>query len=385
MGSKKILFVDPMSRNNLGIYDKNLLSNLMGEKYFFASKGFQFNEISNTKIIHNYNYYKKRGMLKIFSYMHSQMKLFLWVLIHKPEIVHIQWVKAPVLDMIVLFFMRFLSRKIKIVYTVHNLLPHDSFGKKIFYIYYVLYRLFDGIIVHADRTKKELVNLFCIEEIIIKEIPHGVLKYEMNEINHRMYPNKIVFSMTGILNYYKGVDILIDAWTSNKALIENDNIHLIIAGTGNILIEKIPEKCNITIINRFLTDREYQNIINSTDVGILPYRQISQSGVLLSLLAEHKPVIVSDYGGLTQPFKIGRVGWVLNDLSAQTLSELIVDIIRKREELTNIKNDKNLWGKIDNYYSWENIGKMTLDFYDSLFSGYSCKTSVLQEYPAYKI
>jgi len=363
---KKILFCDPMSRKNLGVYDKNILENLAGEKYFFASKGFQFDEVYNTNVIYNYNYYEKRGILKILSYCISQVRLVKWVARHKPDILHIQWIRLPVLDIIVIFFIKFLHENISIVYTAHNSLPHNVNGKVYIYLYSVLYHLFKGIIVHTSRTKKELVDLFGINGDIVMEIPHGIIKYDVNIMAERMYQNKIVFSMTGMMSYYKGVDILIDAWLSTKVLLDNNNIHLVIAGAGDIPSEKVPENCNMTIINRMLTDEEYQNIIVNTDVGILPYRKISQSGVLLSLLAEHKPVIVSDCGGLTQPFAVGEVGWIITDLSTQSLSEMIINVISDEKKIRRIQNNDTLWGKIDNYYSWKNIGRMTMDFYTSL-------------------
>lgn len=360
----KILYIDPMSRKNLGIYGKNLLENINGEKYFFASEGFQFDKIKDTTIIFNYNYYLKRNIFKIISYIYSQFKLVKWILNNNPDIIHIQWVRLPIFDSIILFIVKKLRKRSKIVYTAHNALPHDSNNKLFLYQYYILYHLFDGIIVHINRTKQELINLFHLAETSIREIPHGTLEFDVYITEKRLYPDKTLFSMTGSMNYYKGVDILINAWISNKNLINDYTIHLIIAGASNIPLEKIPSNSNITIINRQLTDTEYQLIINSTDVGILPYRQISQSGVLLSLLTKHKPVIVSDCGGLTQPFNIGKVGWIIDGLSAETLSKTIQNVVQNKQDILNIQNDNILWNKIDNFYSWKNIGRYTMDFYN---------------------
>jgi glycosyltransferase involved in cell wall biosynthesis len=109
------------------------------------------------------------------------------------------------------------------------------------------------------------------------------------------------FSAVGNIHYYKGIDILLDVWLLNEKLLKNKDILLVIAGNGRLPDRNIPENSNIKIINKLLTDKEFQSIVNSTNIGILPYRQISQSGVLLALLAQYKPVIVSKCGGLLQP------------------------------------------------------------------------------------
>ena len=58
-----------------------------------------------------------------------------------------------------------------------------------------------------------------------------------------------------------------------------------------------------------------------SDVLLLPYKEISQSGVLLSGLKYKKTFIVSNVGGLTQPFNLGKVGWVLENNTTSCLRD----------------------------------------------------------------
>jgi glycosyltransferase involved in cell wall biosynthesis len=355
-----------MSRKNLGVYDKNLLENIDEEKYYFASHGLQFREILNTSIIYNYNYYNKRGIGKVISYIFSQLRLAKWVFINKPDVIHIQWIRIPLFDIILLVLLKRLNKKSIFLFTAHDLLPHDT-GNRFYFGYNILYHLFDGIIVHAKETKNDLINMFNIPVSKIGVIPHGVLNFRTTSVLKKILSKRIVFSITGSIHYYKGIDILIDAWLLNDKLVKNNNILLVIAGSGKLPKRDIPEKSNIKIINKLLTDEEYQLIINSTDIGILPYRQISQSGVLLALLTQHKPVIVSNKGGLVQPFEVGRVGWILDELSPKCLSEVINGIVDDNSDYMCIKNDLNLWENIDDYYSWQRIGKMTIEYYNYMY------------------
>jgi glycosyltransferase involved in cell wall biosynthesis len=361
----KLLFIDPMSYNNLGIYDKCLLENINCGNTFFSSKYFQFDNIKNTQIINNYTYQAKKGLRKLASYLYSQIKVILWIYKNNPQIIHFQWLKVPPLDIFLLLMIKTLYRKSRLVYTAHNIMPHDS-GKKYLFLYYIIYHLFDGIIVHEKRAKKEIEKLFNLQNKNIMVIPHGLLNLNCNK--KYIYKDKIVFSLIGRISKYKGIDILLEAWTKNGELLNDNSIRLIIAGEGEILLDKKYFNKNIVVLNRYILDDEIQEIIKQTDVGILPYRQISQSGVLLSFLAEHKPVIVSNCGGLIQPFEIGNVGWILKELTPMSLADQIIDIKSHRHLIDKIKNDKNLWHDIDSYYSWNRIGKLTSDYYHMILS-----------------
>lgn len=174
----------------------------------------------------------------------------------------------------------------------------------------------------------------------------------------------MIFSLIGILNNYKGIDLLVEAWGNNEELYKNSNIKLIIAGKGEMDFSKLKKLKNVIIMNRFLKDEEIEEIINQTDVALLPYKKISQSGVLLSMLAKRKPVLVSDVGGLTQPFEVGNIGWVMDEVTSKELFEKIKLIIQEKGKIEEIKNNTKLWQKIENYYSWQTIGEKTKKLYE---------------------
>jgi glycosyltransferase involved in cell wall biosynthesis len=231
----KILFIDPMSYNNLGIYDKFLLENINFEATFFSSQYLQFNNIKNTHIVKNYVYQTKKGLQKILSYIYSQIKVLFWIYKNNPQIIHFQWIKIPFFDLFLLFFIRIVYRKGKLIYTAHNILPHDS-KRKYFHIFYMMYRLFDGIIVHEENTKNKIKKLFNLKNANITIIPHGLLNLNYGKTDANNNENKIVFSLIGRIDKYKGVDILIDAWVNNDRLLNNNAIKLIIAGKGKIFL-----------------------------------------------------------------------------------------------------------------------------------------------------
>ena len=361
----KIIFVDPQSYNNLGDYDKYLLENIPVSKIFICSHNMPYESINNTRIIKNYKYHLKRKVFKVFSYLYSQICLIKIIKKEKPDIIHFQWFKIPLYDFIVLKTIKLVLRNVTIIFTAHNVLPHDT-GIKFKKHYKRIYSFVDSIIVHTEITRDDIHNEFCIPENKINIIPHGFLptKFKFNNMKKPVEENILTFSFIGFLSDYKGLDILLDAWCNNFKIINSKECRLIIAGAGDLpCLKTIPNNKNIVLENYFHTEEELARIISSTDIAVLPYREISQSGVLLTYLAEHIPVIVSNIGGLIQPFDIGKVGWILKELSASELSETIENVINNKTQIKSITNDYLLWKKIDDYYNWKSIGKKTYSLY----------------------
>src|SRR6187402_190296 len=67
----------------------------------------------------------------------------------RPDVVHIQWSFEPRLDRLI--WQRVKRLGVPLVYTVHNLLPHNSRAGDAAY-YGELYRLSDGLVVHSERS-----------------------------------------------------------------------------------------------------------------------------------------------------------------------------------------------------------------------------------------
>src|SRR5208283_4800264 len=73
--------------------------------------------------------------------------------ISKPDIVHVQWTPLVRKMPFEIWFMSFVKRmQIKLVYTVHNVLPHDT-GKRFVPVFKQVYREMDALICHTDEAK----------------------------------------------------------------------------------------------------------------------------------------------------------------------------------------------------------------------------------------
>lgn len=376
----KIILIDPQSYSNLELYDKNLLKNVnCKEKILLGNSNFEDKFNSDFKFKTLYNYSDKKHVFKFFSYLISQIKLLFILKNNQPDIIHIQWFRLPILDYFLLKTIKKLLPKRKIVFTAHNVLPHDT-GNKYKKIYNKIYNLVDGIIVHTNRSKEEIIDRFNISNNKIKVIPHGLLELNYdenntNKIKNKFYENnnlddKIILGFIGSIRKNKGIELLLDIWKENEFLNTNEEIVLLIAGSCKNdqlknRIEEISNYNNVITDIRFLPLDNFAAYMKVADVILLPYLNISQSGVLLSVLADEKPVLVSDRGGLTDPFEVGKIGWVIEPTKSD-LKECLREIINNKNEIRKIKNNEELWTKVKQYYSWKDIGKKTTAFYESL-------------------
>jgi len=374
MNKNKIFFVDPMSYNNLAIYDWNLINNLLGEEVcFFGNVQYYFKTLNtSTHLIFNYSQ-KRFKLSKAIQYIFNMLQLFFFIIKDKPKIIHFQWLKMPQFDVYFIRILKLFNRKTKIVYTAHNFLPHDS-KQKYLVNFTSIYELVDSIITHTEATKLQISELNITPDKI-SVIKHGILQinFDENEVlrlkkefqkKYDLKKSTICLNI-GLINRYKGTDLLLKVWNDSLYLRDNRKLNLIVAGKGDSTLLKNTAN-NVTIINRFLNDNEFVALIKLADLIILPYRKISQSGVLLTVLSFKKPILVTDVGGLSEPLTYENIGWKLEADNLIKLSKKLESILASPSDLKKIEISDDKWNHIFSVYSWKNIGKDTSDLYERL-------------------
>ncbi|HIP13422.1 MAG TPA: glycosyltransferase [Arcobacter sp.] len=366
-----LFYINPMSYNNLGEYDHSLLSNLdnkNGEIYFFSSTNFEFSldEIKNIPI---YNYNNKKSIFKLFSYLYSQITLIFYIKKIKPDVIHFQWFRFSLFDYLVLLIIQIFNKKVKIIYTAHNILPHNQrlFDK---YFYKKIYEIVDIVIVHDNRSKEKLFNEFIGNREKIRVIPHGV--FQKKENNDDLLPlyekqkDEIIYAVIGGIGDYKNIEELIKIWLSYD-MKKQSKKKLLLAGRFSLKMKKIIQKMedskNIICIDRYLLNSEINFLHKISDVVIAAYSNISQSGALMTAIANRIPVIVTNVGGLDEVLYVGNIGWKvdINNLYVE-LFNLLINMDKK--QIKTISCDLPEWENVLSYYSWKNISSSTLKLYE---------------------
>jgi glycosyltransferase involved in cell wall biosynthesis len=297
-----------------------------------------------------------------------------------PDVVHIQYLpliqRRSMLELRVLRHWQSLG--VKVVYTVHDLLPHDS-GTSHEPAFRRLYSRVDGLICHSEAVKRELETRFGIDSDRIAVIPHGPFFYDFQpqgqaEVRRRIgvEANKCLVLWQGIIFPYKGIAFLLDAWARLQA--QRLPAKLVIAGTGSgeqlSQIEEQVRRLNLqrSVLPefRFLPVDELMALYVAADVLVYPYRAITSSGALMTGLAQGKAIVTTSLPPFLELLRDGENACIVRYGDAQQLADTLAELIRdpnKRERLGRAVAEMQLGAK-----SWEKIGRLTAEFYQKIKS-----------------
>jgi glycosyltransferase involved in cell wall biosynthesis len=310
---------------------------------------------------------------------------FRYLLSKEPRIVHFQWLDRFILiDRILLPGLARLCGH-KVVLTVHNINAgkrdnRDSLLNRISLS--SLYRLAHLLIVHTPQSKIELLKEFPIKESKVSVVKHGmnnrVEQKGLTTVESRLALNigsteKVVLFF-GNIDYYKGLDLLIDSLNFlSKDLI--NNFRLVIAGNSkvaeytNFIMGKIEGSGLSHRISHhigYIPDAEVEQYFMAADCIILPYRSIYQSGVIFMAYAFGLPILVADIANFRSDVADGETGFLIPSNTPHEISKALTDYFSSAlyKNLPETREQIKKWAREN--YSWDKIGAETRKLYDSL-------------------
>jgi glycosyltransferase involved in cell wall biosynthesis len=140
---------------------------------------------------------------------------------------------------------------------------------------------------------------------------------------------------------------------------------LILAGkVVGIDLTPLKQCANVKVEDSRLTNEEYMFLLRRTDVYMLPYRKISQSGALFTAMTEHIPLLVSDAGGLSEPLDMANIGWKVKAGDKESLRQQLIYIANHNEDIAKIKDDSDSWERLCDAYGWTEISHKTSVLYN---------------------
>lgn len=188
----------------------------------------------------------------------------------------------------------------RLVWTAHNVLPHDRVFADDVAARHKLVLASDLVVAHSQST---IASLAAIGVTATRSavIPHGPIAPNRPAASLRIPgsddgPRRFLF--IGRLKEYKGIDDLLTAF---DVLPKNVSAHLTIAGQCDeprlrTRLHTFAERHDITIVvsrNR-LPEEEITEVMAAADVVVLPFRRITTSGSALLALSHGRPLIVPD-------------------------------------------------------------------------------------------
>jgi D-inositol-3-phosphate glycosyltransferase len=304
----------------------------------------------------------------------------------EPRVFHILWNnKFELFDRTILLIYYKMCGK-RIVFTAHNVNMRKRDGKDSWpnrISLKIQYRLVDHIFVHTEKMRSELLSDFDVPDRKVSIIPFGInntvpnTKLTAREAKKRL---GIAFSSKTVLFFgqiaaYKGLEYLVEAF--EKLVRTEEDYHLVIAGRPKRGYERYWEDIRSTIPLKGLAGRITQRIehipdekvelyFKASDVLILPYTAIFQSGVLFLSYSFGLPVIAADVGTLKEEISEGETGLVFRSRDSIDLariigqyfeSELFSELESRRPAIRRYANER---------YSWDEVAAKTTMIYSGL-------------------
>jgi glycosyltransferase involved in cell wall biosynthesis len=234
-----------------------------------------------------------RIVLKGVEYAPSVLRLRRAVAAFGPDVVHVQWLPRPRLD---LRWVQRLRRDRPVVLTAHNVLPHE--GEVDAEQRRRLYSAFDRVVVHTRKGAEQLEAFGVPPEKVVR-IPHGTFNAPPAEAIEPPRGRTLLFF--GLIRRYKGLDVLV------RALPDIPDARLIAAGDPLDSVKPIQRLAEeLGVADRidwrlgYLPDEQVEALMREATIVVFPHRGGEfASGTLATALGHGRPVVVTEILGET--------------------------------------------------------------------------------------
>jgi glycosyltransferase involved in cell wall biosynthesis len=179
------------------------------------------------------------------------------------------------------------------------------------------YNLVEGISVSNPQLKKTIIRWFVKKSKILDCNPLLIDVDDKVLLPKRGQKGAFNYIFIGVLDEahtYKGLDLLLKAFSNVNSMATEKNIYLTVVGAGNSIkyFRSLAQKGNISNIVFKGFAPSIKQELNNADALILPSKKRGEGfgKVIIEASLQGLPVLVSKYAGgsyLVRHFKIGRI------------------------------------------------------------------------------
>ncbi|MBS1859323.1 MAG: glycosyltransferase [Acidobacteria bacterium] len=290
-----------------------------------------------------------RRALKLAECLINMTALWIRFALARPDILHVQFLALTGnrIPGEALWLRAVRALGIRVVYTVHNVLPQDPRpGDRA--NYRRVYGLADRFVCHDDTAARRMTTEFGVGAARISVIPHGPLfeprgAANVAEARQRLgfVEDDCVVLWQGIVRPYKGLSFLLQAW--KRLCAEPHRGSLAIVGTGapemlRAVEEEVSELALASTVRlelRFVSLAELAAWHAAADVLVYPYREITTSGALLTGIVWGKAVVATRLPAFERLLNDGESALLVPcgdvDALARSLRRVIEEPLLRRE------------------------------------------------------
>lgn len=294
----------------------------------------------------------------------------------KPDVIHFTGFH-PYFILLSLYAKKF--TKIPIVLTLHDAVRHYSSNRppliklykriitgKIFFR--LLISLVSEIVALSSYESGKIKAIYGRESSIIP-LSQDISRYEkyiavLKNKTELYKENQIKLLFFGTIDKYKGLEYIIKAC---EILVEkNINFLLTIAGRAFSYNLEIPSpiKKYVRFENKFIPEQDIPTLFLNSDIVLLPYIEVTQSGVLPLAFAFGKVVIATCIGSFPEIIKDGINGFLVSPKSPDEIAQVIIKLYFDRNLLQKIS--KNVERDYKQILDWSYLSDRYLKLYEKL-------------------
>ena len=294
----------------------------------------------------------------------------------RPDVVHFQWFRLRV-ELLLLAAIRAFG--VRVVWTAHNVLPHELRRGDIV-LHRVLYRLASHVITHTKQGAQSLTSSFGVSPKRIHVVPIGnsestalsVIPSDQARQELEIPRDATVYLFYGQFRPYKGYDELLTAF--EVATRRCPRISLVLAGRAPHSVAKDIQRRLSSMedtvrqrivwrpaIDAFVDQVTTDLVFSAADCVVLPYREVSQSAVLMQAFAYGRPVLGTAAGGFLESIRDGETGFLFPAGDVNALARRLEELGSQRERLAACGARAKEYAAVE--HSWARCAALTIDAY----------------------
>lgn len=257
------------------------------------------------------------------------------LLLAKVDVVHLHWPDLTFLSGVrryrivarLVFFFAFLRvarlRGTRLIWTAHNVTSHEERGTAFLRNWYrrLLTENLDAIVCLSEEgvsaMRRSYPELAAVPAFVT---PHGHYRYDYDFSASRaearaelgLDPDARLVVSVGQIRPYKNVPTLIDRFRDR----EDDGTLLAVAGNPargplrGVIEEAAAGDARIRLELSFLSDERMALWLRASDLVVLPYSAIQNSGSAILAVSADRPVLVPDLGAMHELAALVGPDWV---------------------------------------------------------------------------
>jgi D-inositol-3-phosphate glycosyltransferase len=291
----------------------------------------------------------------------------------RPDVVHLHSTNQIALAYLILLR----AIRARIVVTAHVVTAHERTTIQDA-IHRAIHRLSPRIVAHSAFDRERLIRECGVDQNRVAVIPHGEYGFferdrpAVDRLEARrslgLDPDDEVVLFFGYIREYKGLDVLLGAWPAVAAA--RPRARLVIAGdpvrlppSRRTWLETAASRLGAIHRFEYVPFSEVPRYFAAADLLALPYRHVSQSGVLFLALGLGLPVVATRVGALPEVLTDGENGLLV---SPEAPAELASAIVRALEDDALRERLAQGGRRSAERYRWPSIAERTEALFDSL-------------------